>query len=432
MSSTLARRSALGLTICLAALTQACGGGGGTGGNPTSTIRVIGTRTPTARVTGGGQVGTPTPTVGPGTPQPTATLPPDDVVVVFSGEDIAEAARNAPAGSIIAVAPGLYAPVVLDPGDLQGSITLLADTSGELTSTSPAPVTVVGRGDDIAAFEVFSQADLTIDGFTLRGGTDAALLIADSLGVVVRNCTVTRSDGDAILIERSDDVLVFNNVLAGNGGSGVALLGSRDVRAINNTVYNNAAAVFASIDEESQPSANLAVLNNILHQNSGIGVLIDTEPPTSLGGYEGDFNLNTDDYQGASRGPSDIDSDPLFIFAAGDDFHLAPSSPAVDRGTGAIDGALLNALVVRSTQPDGALDALPVDLGYHYVAPMPTPTRRPRATSTPQGTATRTGGATPTRTGGSTPNATATSAQTPTRTRPPTSTPKPTRTRSGG
>jgi parallel beta-helix repeat protein len=323
------------------------------------------------------------------------------VVIVLSGEDIAHAARNAAPGSIIAVAPGLYQPVVLSPGDLQGSLTLYADVTGELTGNPPAPVTIVARSGDAAAFEAFSQAGLTIDGFTLRGGTDAALVITESVGVVVLDCTVTRSDGDAILIERSDDVLIFNNVLAGNGGSGLALLGSRDVRAFNNTVYDNAAAVFASIDEQSRPSANVVLLNNIFHQNSRVGILIDTEPPTSLGGYEGDFNLNTDGCEGAPRGPSDIDADPLFILAGLDDFHLAPSSPAIDRGTDAIDGDLMGALHQRSTQANGSVDAPPLDLGYHYPGPMPavppTPVRRPtppvptpEPTRTPRGTVTPT------------------------------------------
>ena len=83
------------------------------------------------------------------------------------------------------------------------------------------PVTIVARSTDEAAFEGFSQSALFIDGFTLRGGTDAGFLFGDSSGITIQDCTVTGSGGDAVHFERSDDVLVFNNLLTGNKGAGV-------------------------------------------------------------------------------------------------------------------------------------------------------------------------------------------------------------------
>ena len=374
---------ALLLTVCVVALWQGCGGGGGgsSQGQPTAGPPVT---QPGARNTP-----TPTPAVAetPGGP---------DMIIVQPGGDIAAAARNASDGAIVVVAPGTYRAVVLNPGDLQGSLTLFADVTGEFTNNGPAPVTIVGRSTDVAAFEAFSQSALFIDGFTLRGGTDAGVLFGDSSGITIQDCTVTGSGGDAVRFERSDDVLVFNNLLTNNKGTGVIALGTTNMQIINNTIYNSAGdGILLSLDENQKASTNAFVTNNILQKNTPAGISVDPGPPSSLDGLAANFNLNTNGYDGTVAGPNDIAADPLFIFPAGGDFHVAPSSRAVDGGTDGIDADLVNQLEQLSTQTDGTLDTVPLDLGYHYVPPIPTPTKvpKPTRTSTPRATST------PTRTG---------------------------------
>ena len=353
------------------------------------------------------------------------------MVVVFSGESIADAARNARDGAVVVVAPGTYSSVLLEPGDLQGSLTLFADVTGEFTDSAPAAVTIVAQSTDEAAFEAFSQSGLAIDGFTLRGGTDAGFLCGDCAGITVQDCTVTGSGGDAVHFERSDDVLVFNNLLYGNKGGGVAAFGTTNLQVINNTIYNNATdGILLTLDENLHASTNAFVLNNILNKNSPKGIVVDPGPPSSLDGFDGDFNLNTNGYDGTDPGANDIAADPLFIFPGGGDFNLASSSHAIDHATDAIDADLVSQLEQRTTQDDGSLDTFPLDLGYHYVAPIPTPTKVPKATrtGTPRPTATKTGGvpgATPTHTVIGAPTPTTTPAGKPTRTRAPTFTPRP-------
>jgi hypothetical protein len=431
-----ARRGAVLVTVCVVTLWwQACGGGGGggSGGSDNNTPGTQATRTRTPTQPGGtpaptqpGQTGTPTPL-----PTDVPTLPPD-AIFVFPGESIADAARSAPDGGIVVVAPGAYSAVLLDPGDLQGSLTLLADVTGELTDSPQAPVTIVARSTDEAAFEGFSQSGLTIDGFVLRGGTDAGILFGDSFNIVVRNCSVFNGGGNGVHFERSDSVLVFNTLISGNKGAGVAAFGTTNLQAINNTIYNNADdGVFLSLDENQNPSTGAFLRNNILNKNTPAGIAVDPGPPSSLDAFDSNFNLNTDGYDGTDAGADDVAADPLFIFPAGGDFRVAAASRAVDRGSDDIDGDLVSALQTRTTQTDGSLDTLPLDIGYHYLAPIPTPTRGPRPTSTntPRTTGTPTSGtATPTRTATRTgPPTTATLTPTPTPGRP-TKTPRPTRT----
>jgi hypothetical protein len=288
------------------------------------------------------------------------------------------------------VAPGAYRSVVLQSGDLQGSLTLFADVTGEFTNSAAAPVTLLASRGEEAAFQAFSQSALDIDGFTLRGGTRAAFVCSDCSGVTVLDCVVSDSSGAALQFENSDSMLVFNNLLIGNNGGGVRAIGTTNLEVINNTIYNNKANGIVL----SGGSTDAFVVNNILQKNTPAGIAVDLGSPSSLDGFFGDFNLNTNGYSGPDPGPHDFAVDPLFIYPAGGDFHLAAGSQAIDSGT-AIDAVLSGELEQLTTQTDGSLDELPLDLGYHYIAPIPTPTRAPNATRTPTPTATRTRTPTP-------------------------------------
>jgi parallel beta-helix repeat protein len=401
---------------CLAALVlYACGGGGGGGGFGGGTTGGGATNTPVA-------IGTPSPTGGPG---------PGGSVIVVSG-DIVAAAKQAPAGSTLAVVAGSYPAIVLQPGDLAGQITLLADTTGALSGGVPGAVVVVA-GSASAAVSVAGQDQLTLDGFTVRGGSSAGILIEDSSAVTVRNCIVTDSTFDGVRFERSADGLVFDNLVFNNAGAGISAFGSPNLRVINNTVFQNQeSGIFLGFDETSSTASNGGTVeNNIVNMNlpAGMGIVVDTGSPSSLDGFQGDYNLNTDGYSGPDPGAHDLNTDPLFVPPGGQDFFLnvplagSGESPAIDAGDPDTDPDLVAALAQRTTQLDSTLDMNAVDLGYHHpvAAVAPTATPRPRTTRSPTRTPTRavTGlpGATPTRT--PTPGG-------PTRTRTQTATPTPT------
>ena len=324
------------------------------------------------------------------TPTPTGT-PVGRVVVVHSGGNIADAARAAPPGSTILVAPGLYIPVDLQAGDLQGPIALVADVSGLQTDSPPAAVTINVRGAS-AGIHLSGQSNVTVDGFTVRGAARAGVLVEQSTSIVVRNCAVTDTRGDGMLFDGSSSTLVLNNLIFGNSGSGIEVRGSSDIRVVNNTLYQNQDAGIA-VGDAAEPSSTIVVRNNIANLNTPTGLRADP----STDGYDADYTLNTDGY-GADTPAGSHDvigniANPLFIAPTREDFHLAnglsgSQSPAVDAGDPAIDADIANALGQRTTQTDGSADTPPVDLGYHYPPVPPTPTPKPKApTRTPTPTA---------------------------------------------
>lgn len=317
-------------------------------------------------------------TVNEAPPMEITPTPIPQTIIVRPGTDITDVAKRAPAGAKLIVAPGVYAPVSLGPGDLRGAIELFADVTGLLTD-SPAAAVVINTRGAVPAVELVGQTGVTVDGFTLRGGAGAGLLVQGSVATTIRNCVITDSRGDGIRIESSNVALLFNNLLFGNSESAIRVRATNDLRVINNTMYGNRQFGLLAGDIDA-PSSALEVKNNIFNQNTPGGIEVDA----STGAYDANFNLNTDGY-GASTpaGPNDIvdlsPNNPLFIAPNREDFHLAQglsgsTSRAIDAGDPATDAVLVDALVERTTQSDGTLDTPPVDLGYHYVPPAPTPT----------------------------------------------------------
>jgi hypothetical protein len=403
----------------LLTLTSACGSHGSSGnGGGRSTVPVeVGTPTPPPP-TQPGTTPTARPTVKtvpPGTvsststssPTPTSTATPEPTAVpsliVPSGESIAEAAKSAPPGATIIVPPGLYGAVVFQPGDIADGLYFFADVTGEFTDSAPAPVVIDAHGGS-AAVMLSGQSNVTFDSFTLRGGSVAGVLARNSPGTLIEDCVIAANHGDGVLTEGGDGELIFNNLITNSGGAGISVHGTTDLQIINNTIYNSTQSGL-SVGSES---SNVFVENNIFNRNrSGMGVAVDA----TVTGFDADFNLNTDGYQGTSAGEADVHSDPLFLFPSqGDpttnaDFHLAQGSPAIDAGDETIAADLLGLLEQLTTQSDATLDSPPPDLGYHYVAPpTPTPAVKPTRTPTPRPATPKPGTPSPTlRPGTSTP-----------------------------
>jgi len=360
------RRISAALTP-LILLAAACGGGGGGGGSSTPPTQAT---TYYVRESGNdSNDGLSADTAFRTIDKATGDLGPGDVVYVGAGAYPAAVNSN----------PRPIATVdILDAvGTAAQPIQIVADTTG--VHTGDAGEVMIDGKDVALAVRVSRSSFVTIDGFHIergKGDNGGGIQVRNlSDHVTVRNCIIT-DNFDGIRVESSTDVLLFNNLIYANSSRGIRLSGSQRARVINNTISDNQdrGLSIGGANAQGVGSTGAEVKNNIIQDNSNVSVAVDDGPPTSLAGYDGDYNLvfydglpdQTKTYRPTTiAGDHDLNVDAQFTGGA-DTFALdQANSPAVDAGTSALGGDLVAALVARSTALGGAVDMPPVDLGYH-------------------------------------------------------------------
>jgi parallel beta-helix repeat protein len=285
------------------------------------------------------------------------------------------------AGSTIYVGAGVYRErltVTNIAGTAELPVRIVADRSGAQTGGPSGEAVIDGAGGLVAVI-ITNSPWLTLDGFIVRGVAPTAESAAvdirvrgDSDHVTIQHCTVANAAlADGIRVDSSDDVLLFNNLVFGTD-RGVVITGSAsDTRLINNSIALTDRAGLSVRAAGGAEPRDVEVINTII-QEAGPAVALDA---TAADGFTGDFNLvfqpeledpATAYLPTSARGENDLNVDALFVNIGVGDLHLEPDSPAVDAGSGDIDSALEDELLRRSTDPDGARDEAPVDMGYHY------------------------------------------------------------------
>jgi parallel beta-helix repeat protein len=299
----------------------------------------------------------------------TDDLGPGDTVYVGAGTYQADSG---------AVPRPIAAVDILDAGGTASQpIQIIADVTGVHTGDA-GDVVIDGKGVALA-MRVSRSSYVTIDGFRVvrgKGDNGGGIQIRNlSDHITVRDCVVT-DNFDGVRVESSTDVLLFNNLIYDNSSRGIRISGSQRARIINNTIANNndRGISIGGANAQGVGSTGAEVKNNIVQDNSNVSVAVDDGPPTSLTGYDGDYNLvfyaglsdQTKTYRPTTIvGDHDVNVDAQFTGGEGVFALDQAGSPAVDAGSSAIGGDLAAALFDRSTALGGAVDMPPIDLGYH-------------------------------------------------------------------
>jgi len=265
---------------------------------------------------------------------------------------IQKAADTMVAGDMVRVQPGTYLETVtpLNAGTAADPITYLAD----------GVVVVDGGNVRCKAFDVAGTGDLVIDSFEITdqpdcGGSDAAVDVVNANNVTVRNNVIHDTGRDAVNFGgTSANGLVENNLIYNIDDDGSTPVGGGSHVYRNNTF----AGTIGGWVLENGLASNLFE-DNIFWAAASI-------QNTALG----TFNYN--DYNATVlAGTGNFSSDPLFVNAASNDFHLShiaagqgADSPAIDAGS---DTAANLGLDTRTTRTDAVTDTGTIDLGYHYV-----------------------------------------------------------------
>ncbi|MFC1592281.1 right-handed parallel beta-helix repeat-containing protein, partial [Thermodesulfobacteriota bacterium] len=154
---------------------------------------------------------------------------------------------------------------------------------------------------------------------------------------------IVNNDGFTLASETGgllENIKIYNNIAYNNELNGITVSenGERfakhpmqDIYITNNTFYNNGRSNWGGgIIVENPDAQDIIVRNNICSQN----VFSQIQVEVTIAGLTIENNLidGYRDYETETYGSDYVEADPLFVNAAGADFHLQEHSPAIDAG----------------------------------------------------------------------------------------------------
>ena len=276
-------------------------------------------------------------------------------------------------GAISAAATGDT--ILVAPGDYPENLDFLGKGLTVQSKAGPELTTISGGASATIIYIVGCPAGTTVDGFTLTGGTGdphpssygfdyygGAVYANGGTQALIRNCYLLRN-------------AVSTGTFAGgaySGGSGTHITLEHCVIAHNQAWASGGATL---VDHSGQMTLNRCTVygnhsDNFFGHQGGISganggdtwvndCIVWGNDGNDIGAFSAPYNAGVDFYvtysnvDGGWSGNGNINSNPLFVDSANDDFRLQANSPCIDAGNPA-----------SAPDPDGSQ----ADMGAH---PLP-------------------------------------------------------------
>ena len=214
-------------------------------------------------------------------------------------------------------------------------------------STFGGAILLSGTGGFGATAQILNNT-ITNNQDSSEGGGGIAVWEGNVLiqGNTIENNSTSGNGGGIFIQNNFSSADIVQNVVAGNSGitgGGIyefANFNGQSPLILNNTVANNSSASAGTALFVDGADANVTVTNNILVDSAGLPAVAcgtsSGQAPKFVSNDAVSLVPNTPAYGGSCPDATGLDrnikQDPQFVNAAGNNYHLQPSSPVIDAG----------------------------------------------------------------------------------------------------
>jgi predicted outer membrane repeat protein len=181
------------------------------------------------------------------------------------------------------------------------------------------------------------------DNIAARGGaiaaSDAGTIITATRCTLAEN-TANDFHGGALYAAAGGEIIAGSSLITDNNAvrfGGGACVDNGEIILVNSTLYGNSAGIRGGA-AASFSEGTINISNSILWNNSALyNPVCYCDDPLSViiidhSDIEGSGGSVAWDTSYGTDGGANIDADPMFVNAAGGDFHLTVASPCIERG----------------------------------------------------------------------------------------------------